>query len=84
MSRGWTDREIARVLKMREGGMTYDEIAAALGKSKPSVKSAIARRFGRKGTRDELVYYHADAKRGSARLLAEIQRVFGSQMRRAA
>lgn len=87
--RFWTNREVVRALKLREAGLTTQEIADALGDrteggvrdmfyrmSHPNVRRS-AETGGPIGETFEDRHFANDAVNGSARLLAEIERVFG-------
>lgn len=81
----WTDAEIARAISLRSGGMTTEEIGRALGRTEPGVRDMLHRRQPIRVTAydKEEQRLKIDAIQGSARLLAEIERVFGSQRRAA-
>jgi hypothetical protein len=86
MGRGriWTDAEVAQLLSLRTGGLSVPEIARALDRTvgacwakldlnpPNSCTEAI-------GQTNEDRHFANDAIEGSARLLAEIERVFGQQ-----
>lgn len=82
----WTDTEIARALKLRSGGMSAREIGLQLDRSEASIRDRFfridhnehCRNVGQPiGQTQEDRHFANDAVRGSERLLAEIERVFG-------
>ena len=86
----WTERDIDRAFKLKAGGMSYAEVGAAMGKTQRSVQCALERHRGQKvcrdiyngdpiGRCDDSIRYQENAVEGSAKLLAEIERVFGQQ-----
>lgn len=89
----WTEEEIATADRLKDGGLNTDEIGRALGRSESAVRDMFHRRQPRQveyrlgkaiGQTQEDRHFANDARNGSARLLAEIERVFGPQRRMAA
>ena len=86
MNRPWPDKDIAKALKLKAGGLTYAEIGKAIDRTPGAVSDFFYRqqngdprkRDGRAiGLTQEDRRFANDAVRGSERLLAEIERVFG-------
>lgn len=84
--RAWKEAEIAQALKLKEGGLTTAEIGKALDRTECGVRDLFyrlqpyhhERRLGAPiGQTSEDRHFANDAAQGSARLRAEIERVFG-------
>ena len=89
----WTEDAIDKARKLKASGMSYAEIGMALNRTGASVRDALARHTGYItnhaylksydgppiGFTDEDMRLREDAIQGSARLLAEIERVFGQR-----
>jgi hypothetical protein len=88
-NRRWLDTAIEKAIAMHDNGMSWREVADAYGETFKSLYAAVERYRKRKAgyvhSKDgspificrERAAYENDAIRGSARLLAEIERVFG-------
>lgn len=88
-NRRWLDSTIEKAIRMHGSGMSWQEIADAYGETFKSLYAAVDRYRKRKAGistfRDsrpiaicsERAAYELNAVQGSARLLAEIERVFG-------
>jgi hypothetical protein len=84
MRRRWTDAEVAQLLSLRTGGLSVPEIARALDRTVGAVWAKLDLNPPNScteaiGQTNEDRHFANDAIIGSARLLAEIERVFGQQ-----
>lgn len=86
--RTWTDDEIATAFKLRDGGLNTEEIGRAMDRTEPGVRdmfyrrqpNEVRRRDGEPiGETKEDRRFANDARKGSAKLKSEIERVFGQQ-----
>lgn len=87
----WTPERISKALEMSAAGFSYEEIGACFGKTKGAVNDAMNRhrngqkafQYDKSGAGPAIGYTLEDARlrrdaiKGSAKLLAEIERVFG-------
>jgi hypothetical protein len=86
MGRGriWTEAEYAKLLSLRTGGLSVPEIARALDRTVGSIWAKLDLNPPNScteaiGQTNEDRHFANDAITGSARLRAEIERVFGQQ-----
>jgi hypothetical protein len=82
--RAWTEAEYAKLLSLRTGGLGIHEIAAALNRTPGAVYAKLDLNPPNScteaiGQTNEDRHFANNAVIGSARLRAEIERVFGQQ-----
>lgn len=86
----WTERDYDQARKLRSAGLTYAEIARALGRTEAGVRDKCLKELRLNyvqtggcydgpplATCDESLALKRNAIHGSQKLLAEIRRVFG-------